>query len=336
MTEPPLDSCHSRQSGERGTETSVGRSSDAPEWDRAATQVHGIAIPAGTRAIAPFSTTTDALQEATEATTNADNEAAPEISLPQAGSGLWNGRLRAPGWMVLMAARSLAVLIVVALFVLTFIVQPFSIPSESMEPTLLIGDFMLVNQAVFAPPGRFGWLLPHQPVRSGDIIVFHFPFGPYEYVVKRVVGVPGDRIHLENGVVYRNGRALREPYAVYLPSPPDRFRDDFPSGPYTDPNINPRWWAQLHSYESGDNLVVPPGEYFVMGDNRNRSLDSRYWGFVPRADIEGQPLVIYFSRRRISSANLPAVTRNDKLSRKGVFGPITGFARWNRTLRIVR
>lgn len=234
------------------------------------------------------------------------------------------------------AARSLAALIVIALFILTFIAQPFQIPSESMEPTLLIGDFLLVNKAVFAPAGRFRWLLPYQPVRSGDVIVFHFPLKPSEYVVKRVIGVPGDHIHLENGVVYRNGQPLREPYAVYLPSPPDRFRDDFPSGPYTDPNISPRWWAQLPGYESGAELVVPPGEYFVMGDNRNRSRDSRYWGFVPRNDIEGQPFVIYFSRRLPSTANLPSVIQSDKLSRRGPFGLITGFARWNRTLRIIR
>lgn len=266
------------------------------------------------------------------------HRASRETVRAAASVGVGGGIVENVLWLsgrVLESARSLAVLVVIALFILTFVAQPFQIPSQSMEPTLLIGDFMLVDKAVFAPPGRFGWLLPYQPVRSGDVIVFHFPPDPSEYVVKRVIGVPGDRIHLEDDVVYRNGHALDEPYAVYLPSPPDHFRDDFPSGPYTDPNISPRWWAQLPDYESEGNIVVPPGEYFVMGDNRNRSRDSRYWGFVPRADIEGQPFLIYFSLRRISTANLPSVTRNDRLSQKGLLGPITGFARWSRTLRII-
>ncbi len=130
---------------------------------------------------------------------------------------------------------SLLTILVVAIFLLTFLVQPFRIPSESMERTLLVGDFLLVNKSIYGPPGHFSWLLPYHPVQDGDIIVFHFPLNPPEHVVKRVIGVPGDRIHLKNGVVYRNGQPLNEPYTVNEPAYPDSFRDNFPAKTYTDP-----------------------------------------------------------------------------------------------------
>lgn len=236
----------------------------------------------------------------------------------------------------LEAAASLASVLVVALFILTFIIQPFRIPSASMEPTLLVGDFLLVNKQIFGPPGVWGWLLPYRPVQHGDVIVFHFPLDPGEHLVKRVIGVPGDAIHLHNGTVYRNGHALQEPYAVYEKTYPDTFRDQFPAKLYTDPGVDTHWWLEMRSDIRKGNLLVPPRSYFVMGDNRNDSRDSRYWGFVPRDTIEGRPFLVYFSLRVPAHIDIPDLP-DDKLGHEnGLLGHIVDFARWGRMFHIVR
>ncbi|MGH9586805.1 MAG: signal peptidase I [Acidobacteriaceae bacterium] len=254
---------------------------------------------------------------------------------------------------LLESVRSLAFLLVIAIFVITFISQPFRIPSASMERTLLVGDFLLVNKAAYGPAGDFGWLLPYQKVKPGDIVVFYFPLNPSEHVVKRVIGVPGDRIHLINGVVYRNGQALNASYVLRVPAWPDSFRDNFPTDTYTDPGVDVHWWEQMRKYESGSDLVVPAGEYFVLGDNRNDSRDSRYWGFVPVGNIVGRPFIIYFSVREPPGqlpelppqggpvAQRPAGSRvagqqNDRLEHEGPLDRIVDFARWTRILRVVR
>ncbi|MGC2214941.1 MAG: signal peptidase I, partial [Silvibacterium sp.] len=246
---------------------------------------------------------------------------------------------------LLETISSLLSILVVAMFLLTFLVQPFRIPSESMERTLLVGDFLLVNKSIYGPPGHFSWLLPYRPVQDGDIVVFHFPLNPPEHVVKRVIGAPGDRIHLKNGIVYRNGQPLNEPYTVNEPAYPDSFRDNFPAKTFTDPDVDIHWWQQMRHNEdgSGGDLIVPAGEYFVMGDNRNHSRDSRYWGFVPRSAIVGRPFIIYFSLRRPSATDVPELPGNailtpqdDKLDHEGTLDKIVDFARWNRILRIVR
>ncbi len=232
--------------------------------------------------------------------------------------------------------RSLLAMIVVALFLLTFVLQPFRIPSESMERTLLVGDFLLVNKQIYAPGGWLSRLLPYHEPQRGDVVVFRFPLDPNEYVVKRVIGVPGDRIHLQNGVVIRNGEPLREPYAVFEPAYRDTFRDNFPQGTYTDPGVDNRWWASLTAMVHGGNVTVPAGDYFVMGDNRNHSRDGRYWGFVPRSEILGRPFVIYFSLREPSATDAPSLP-DDTLGSEN--DPVTGvmnFARWDRLFRIVR
>jgi signal peptidase I len=243
---------------------------------------------------------------------------------------------------LLEAARSFASILVVALFILTFIIQPFRIPSESMERTLLVGDFLLVNKSIYGPPGHFGWLLPYRPVRRGDVAVFYFPLNPAEHVVKRVIGVPGDRIHLTNGIVYRNGQPLAEPYAVDEPAYPDNFRDNFPTGQYNNPDVDTHWWVRMHHDEIAGSIIVPPGQYFVLGDNRNHSRDSRYWGFVPRADIVGRPFIIYFSLRETSTTDLPSIQQaqalpstGDKLNHDGPFEKIADFARWSRILHVI-
>lgn len=231
--------------------------------------------------------------------------------------------------------RSLLMIVVLALFVLTFLLQPFRIPSESMERTLLVGDFLLVNKSIYGPAGHWGWLLPYRAVQRGDIIVFHFPLDASEHVVKRVIGVPGDSVSLHNGLLYRNARLQREPYAIFESAYPDSYRDQFPvTGQYTDPGVDTHWWLEMRQDVSGGHLVVPPGSYFVLGDNRNHSRDSRYWGFVPPENVVGMPFVIYFSVREPSTTDA-ATLPDDRLSQSAL-NKLLGFARWDRVLRIVR
>jgi len=235
------------------------------------------------------------------------------------------------------AGASLLRTIIVALFLLTFVLQPFLIPSESMEHTLLVGDFLLVNKQIFAPAGNVGgltrWLMPYRDVQRGDIVVFHHAQPPY--LVKRVVGIPGDRIRIEDGHVTVNGVFLSEPYAAFEPAAPNPFRDNFPAKIYTDPNIDPEWWRQLQSLTRDGELVVPPGEYFMLGDNRNHSKDSRFWGFVPRDAIVARPLVIYFSLRRPSTTDVQQAS-DDRLGHdRELTARLAGFARWKRIFHII-
>jgi signal peptidase I len=232
--------------------------------------------------------------------------------------------------------RSLASMLVLALFVLTFIVQPFRIPSESMEHTLLVGDFLLVNKQIFAPAGVFHALLPFRSPRRGDVVVFRFPLDPTEYVVKRVIGVPGDRIHLDNGTVVLNGVPQKEPYVTWEPAFPDPYRDNFPSGTYSDPSIDNHWWVQMHTDLRGGDVVVPKGQFFVMGDNRNYSRDSRYWGFVPRAAILGRPFLIYFSVREPSSTDHVSLPGGKLGQENGPLDRLLNFSRWRRMFKVVR
>jgi signal peptidase I len=234
------------------------------------------------------------------------------------------------------ALASLFQTIVVALFLLTFVLQPYLIPSESMEHTLLVGDFLLVNRQVYAPAGRLtGWLLPYRDVARGDIVVFHHP-QPHPFLVKRVVGLPGDRLRIDNGRVSVNGLTLEEPYAAFEPIPPNPFRENFPGRVYTDPQVDPTWWRQMQSLTSNGELTVPEGKYFVLGDNRNHSEDSRFWGFVSRSQIVARPLVIYFSLSRPSATDIEQAS-DDRLGHdRELSAKVTGFARWKRIFRVVR
>jgi signal peptidase I len=236
------------------------------------------------------------------------------------------------------ALASLLQTVVVALFVLTFLLQPLLIPSESMERTLLVGDFLLFNKQVFAPADRLSrWLLPYRQVRRGDIIVFHHPQPPM--LIKRVVGIPGDRVRIVEGQVFVNGVAQKQPFAVFEPAPPDAARDNFPANVYSDPEVDPDWWRQMQSLTRDGELAVPAGEYFVLGDNRNHSLDSRYWGFVPRRAIVARPLVIYFSLVRPSSTDDQQDDErasDDRLGHERELAErLTGFARWGRIFLVV-
>src|SRR3954452_11032148 len=155
---------------------------------------------------------------------------------------------------------SLAAVLVTGLFIITFVVQAFEIPSSSMEQTLLIGDHVFVNRIQFSPESKWmGPLLPYRNVRFQDIVVFLSPQTPGLYVVKRIIGLPGDRIHLRNGVVYRNGETLDEPYVLHDRDTMDPYRNNFPAVPPTDdPNVSPNWMVDLQSYIQGEDIVVPP------------------------------------------------------------------------------
>jgi signal peptidase I len=230
--------------------------------------------------------------------------------------------------------RSSLMVVIAALFVLAFLVQPFRIPSESMEHTLLVGDFLLVDKATFAPAGHWGWLLPYRSVARRDIVVFHFPLDSDEHVVKRVIGVPGDEIELQDGVAVVNNKPRPEPYDVFERASSDAYRDEFPRYTTDDPAVDPHWRIEMRGLVDNAHLRVPTDTYFVLGDNRNHSRDSRYWGFVPRENIEGTPLVIYFSLRRPSATD-PQPLPDGRLG-NSIEDRLVDFARWDRILHIVR
>jgi signal peptidase I len=233
------------------------------------------------------------------------------------------------------AISSLMRTIVVALFVLTFLAQPMVIPSESMERTLLVGDFLLMNRSTLAPAGVWRKMLPYEGVERGEIVTFHSPLNPKEYLVKRVIGLPGDRLRIDNGRVLVNGQTLDEPYAAFEPATANAYLDHFPTKIYSDPGVEPGWWKQLQQDTQNGELVIPSGEYFMLGDNRNHSRDSRYWGFVARNQIIARPLVIYFSLSRPSRTDVQQAS-DDRLGHESdVSAQLKGFARWKRIFHVV-
>lgn len=243
---------------------------------------------------------------------------------------------RHSGWPE--SLQALVGTVVIAIFVVTFIVQAFQIPSESMENTLLIGDYLLVDKLHFGSDGFWGHFLPYRKVKRGDIIVFHYPVRPSEHFVKRVIGIPGDHVRLINRTVYVNGVPMIEPYAHYS-RPNDgsvdaMFRDDFPQPDAFVGGLNAPWRVELAKMVDDGQLIVPEGNYFVMGDNRDDSLDSRYWGFVPRENIVGRPLVIYWSMRGQEPAG---ASDGDKLTRfVYAMSHLVQITRWDRALRLVQ
>ncbi|HEV2135139.1 MAG TPA: signal peptidase I [Terracidiphilus sp.] len=243
------------------------------------------------------------------------------------------------------AIASICSVLAVLLFIQTFIAQNFVIPSGSMEDTLLIGDHLVVDRTNMAAPANWMPLVYHRAPRRGDVVVFIKPVpdqingGPpqYLYLVKRLIGVPGDHIHLQDGTVYINGVAQVQPHAK--PTTADNFNeflDNFPSLPAaTQPGATEEWAVAEPHYISDGNLVVPAGMYFMMGDNRHDSLDSRYWGFVPRANIIGRPLFNYWSFK----------TPEDEYNETGIGARVKWVAhivlhfftdtRWKRTFHVI-
>src|SRR6267142_3307393 len=195
---------------------------------------------------------------------------------------------------VVGSLQSLLGTVVIAVFVITFIVQAFQIPSESMENTLLVGDYLLVNKLCYGH-GMGNYLMPYQKITRGDVIVFHYPVDPQQHFVKRVIGVPGDHLRLISKKVWINGKPLDEPYVRFIEPPNNMFRDNFPRTDIPAIGLEGKWWLEMRKLVEDGQLIVPEGHYFVMGDNRDDSQDSRYWGFVPRENIIGRPLLIYWS-----------------------------------------
>ncbi|PYX34293.1 MAG: signal peptidase I [Acidobacteria bacterium] len=233
---------------------------------------------------------------------------------------------------------SLAEVLVTGLFIITFILQAFEIPSSSMEDTLLIGDHVFVNREQFAAPARWiGPLMPYREVRRDEIAVFLSPEQPGLFLVKRIIGVPGDRIHLRDDIVYRNGVKLDEPFVRHKREH-NPYTDNFPAVPPS-PMFgvrNDKWAEELPSHIVGEDIVVPPDSYFAMGDNRDVSYDSRFWGFVPRKNMIGRPMFIYWSF--VTPDN--QYEMRDMSDRLGFLAhTILHFfdeTRWSRTFRPVR
>jgi signal peptidase I len=259
----------------------------------------------------------------TSETRAADAASVPARQRPTAGSSF------------VEYAESLLVTLLLALFGTTFIVQAFKIPSQSMGPTLLVGDHLLVNKFIFEGSGAwYEKILPYRPIRRGDIIVFKFPFDDHPHYVKRVIGLPGDHIRIVKGQVIVNEKPLDEPYAVRDPGSGNSFSENFPpSDPYfIAVGLRPEWSERILNYVQQGELVVPPNHCFAMGDNRDNSWDSRFWGFVDRDAIMGRPLIIYWSVQ---------ATSNDYADR-GLAGALRGILttllhlpsriRWHRML----
>jgi len=237
----------------------------------------------------------------------------------------------------LESVQSLVMTVVIAVFVISFVAQAFQIPSESMEETLLIGDYLLVDKLHFGGTKDSGGLVPYGHVQHGDIVVFHYPVDPSKHFVKRVIGVPNDRIRLVNKQVWVNGVPQHESYVHLKGFPEDVFRDNFPRLDFLSAGIDAHWVLALRDHIDRGELVVPPGSYFVMGDNRDDSSDSRYWGFVPEGNIIGRPLVIYWSIRN-TDGDLPATsTVSDRIVHfLYVFTHLFQVTRWDRMLRVPR
>jgi len=225
-----------------------------------------------------------------------------------------------------------AITILLLLFLTTTLVQAYVIPTGSMEDTLLIGDHLLVDKMAFAPGGVVSkHLLPYSDVKRGDIIVFRYPVDISMTFVKRAMGIAGDRIRIVNKQVYRNGVKLDEPYKVNKSDQIDAYRDNFPSEPNS--MIYPGAMDMLQNHVVNGEVVVPPGTVFAMGDNRDSSLDSRYWGFVPRENIIGKPLIIYWSYDAPTEALAQPMISLDHLI--DLVWHFPSKTRWRRTFRLI-
>jgi len=222
--------------------------------------------------------------------------------------------------------------VLLLLFLTTTLVQAFVIPTGSMEDTLLVGDHLLVDKLAYAPAGPASkYILPYRDVKRGDIIVFRYPVDISQTFVKRCMGVPGDRIRVIDKQVYLNGVKLNEPYKYHKTEYIDSYRDNFPGEPNA--NVYPGAIDMLQHHVVNGEVVVPPNCYFAMGDNRDSSLDSRYWGFVPRENIIGKPLIIYWSYETSTDRlNSPSISIDHILDLgQNLFAK----TRWRRTFMLI-
>ena len=244
------------------------------------------------------------------------------------------------------AAASICSVLVVGLFILTFLAQNFVIPSGSMEKTLLVGDHLVVDRITLAPASKWMPLVHYREPKRGDVVVFLKPVPDdvngrleYQFLVKRLVAIPGDHLHLRNGTVIINGVAQTQPFAA--PTTPENhtdFLDEFPTvPPYPLPGATPEAWAvDFPGHVQDGELVVPAGMYFMMGDNRHDSLDSRYWGFVPRENIVGRPLFNYWSFETPEHQYEETGISNNVAWLTHIVLHFFTETRWSRTLHVVR
>jgi signal peptidase I len=217
--------------------------------------------------------------------------------------------------------ESVVVAVILALFIRTFAVQAFKIPTGSMETNLLIGDHLLVNKLVYSPSIApiEDTLLGKREVKRGHVVVFKFPEDPSRDFIKRVIGLPGETVEIRDKQVLINGQPLVEPYTHFLEPP---LRRDDPEYALRAESIRDNWGPE----------VVPPGQLFVMGDNRDNSRDSRFWGFLPRDQVKGRALLVYWSY----AAN------RDEYQRTGIVDwfrdALTAFGktRWDRFFHLIR
>ncbi len=232
-----------------------------------------------------------------------------------------------------------ALTILLLLFGTTTLCQAFVIPTGSMEDTLLVGDHLLVDKLAYAPAGPITRrLLPYEDPQHGDIIVFRYPPDIQQTLVKRLIGRPGDRIRISNGVVYRNGKRLNEPY-VYHKYAYDPALDNFPwpcCRPVKEDSAREGQQQMLEQSVSLGEVIVPQDHYFGMGDNRDNSSDSRYWGFIPRDNVIGKPFLIYWSYRA-STEELTGDTAGSMLTHAvDLAEHFFTRTRWDRSFRVVR
>ena len=232
-----------------------------------------------------------------------------------------------------------AVTILFLLFGTATLCQAFVIPTGSMEDNLLIGDHVLVDKLAYAPADSFSrHLLPYQDPKHGDIIVFRYPPDLTQMLVKRLIGMPGDRIRISNGVVYRNGLRLNEPY-VYHKYAYDPAQDNFPwpcCRPVKEDSAQLAQQTMLERQTPAGEIVVPENQYFGMGDNRDNSSDGRYWGFIPRDNIVGRPFLIYWSYRA-STEDLTGESAGSVLRHAVDLGQhFFTHTRWERSFKVVR
>ena len=221
--------------------------------------------------------------------------------------------------------------ILILLFGTTTLVQAFIVPTPSMDTTVMVGDHLLVDKLSYAPAGSISrHLLPYTEPKRGDVIVFRYPMDISQNYVKRVMGVPGDHIRVRDKVVYLNGKPLTEPYTQHVFPGLEPYRDNFPGEPFGP--VADRALQMLAANVVNGELVVPPESYFAMGDNRDNSLDSRYWGFVPRENIIGKPLVIFWSYDAPTEEWVGNAGGHYLDLAKNFFFK----TRWNRTLKLVR